>query len=369
MTSPEISETVAVLAAATDASKREWDHPYVFLLVGTSPGFSHRHQNPEFLAALVRQDHSARVFVVLIDPVYEREPPEFMTVGPGVLECPVALPELKGQVSFMYLTCNLTEESAVMAIDVLAGEHRVPVAVWSFTGGSFGLSHHVEEKRLVHIPESSCMTDTKNNSVCNPKVCLEVSNFYYLKPINGDLTYFLAMLDRPTDRDTALLALAYAYNFLFGWEGAIKSKRSYCKALETDPHPKTDDCPDGWKTVLCKTSSESDWEHYAHRASPYIDINLLREKFMQSDCETLYDYLNAEISRIGVQLVKLEQAWFRHLEEGQPGDSEEVIMVIIHSFCEEHLVSIESAGRNAPPMPSIFRSFKRMVEATIPGIN
>lgn len=332
-----------------DAIKETGKSPIMFLLIGSCQSFSKRHENPEILEVLAKNP-KIKPLVIIIDPSYKITPPEFM-IKPFVWEYP------DQKVPFIYFPNIITDEEVIEIIDHVAGIKQVPIAVWSFTGNTFGNDHHIQDKRLVHIPPGNCMANTKYNSDYNPLILLDRDQCF-IESIK-DMTYFLKMFKN--EENNLEIIMSYVYTLINEWVGNIKISRSWCRALVRDPIH---------QVVLDRSSTEEDWEHFNGRMGFYYTtyIKNLRIEFEKSSCLNLLEYIDSEICTKGLQLIQILNAY---LKRNQESSSEDEVMTMINchndsnNFLDQHF---EQVSKKDPEIPNLFHSFRRMVEIKFPQI-
>lgn len=332
--------------------------PVVFLMIGSFPGFASKrqHEKPTFLRELIRDFPFINPYVILIDPHYTKKAPIKCTEGHWLID-----PTYNSKVSFCYLASIVEDNVVSKVVSTISNHMNMSVAVWSFTGMNYGKEHL--HNPHVHIPPGNCLADTEFNIHYHPQVIMEHDRICF-KPIRQDMTHSITMMkdvfsniiagnSYKSQKEMALKAFGFSYYILKIWLDKIRILYSWTLQITTDTN-------ESRRHQLDKGSDEKDWKFLDYRIGPYYNSREIRKQFMDSDEQTLLNYIINHIKMTGHQLIRLDNMISMFINETiarDHNDLENIIQISTMSFDQEHeSYFITKINRN---FPSIFENYMK----------
>lgn len=278
--------------------------PVIFLLIGSYPGYSRIHQTPPVIKKYL-DDTLICPIVVLIDSFYskiqiekENKTLNFLTqdnTKPNPYEWyyPDTLMPLNikcnSRVAYQYYP-NIIEKSQVELLINMDFIKSNLTHLWCFEG-----SFSFKNTSMLCSPSSSCMVDVDTNIEYWPIITFNIeTNTYNFTPLNISINEIIDELNINKDSGNK----RFLYNMIEQWCKKYSTYRKWEMFIRlNDPLS---------RCVLDHNSSISDWNHLYYRANIKSDnIEQIHNKFLESSHNTLKEFLDDDIYKMGITLIKL----------------------------------------------------------------
>jgi hypothetical protein len=321
--------------------------PVIFFLIGTYPGFTWHHQTPPIICDMIK-DEKISPIVIMFDPQYNKCTKSllFLTenvksdITPGSWYYPNYIKEIDDsynfRVAYQYHTFNVDDQILYSLLQVVSPHITL---LWSFTGLTF---REHNNNLMCHIPQGNCMADVQYDYEYHPQI---VSGKLKIKTLCiSTLKDFIDKILIEKNVKKISLLHGYIYNYIKKWTQLFQLYRKYEIRIRTDD-PKI--C-----TTLSKSSSINEWDHLKYRLGSFYNkpVKELISKFMESQFETLVEYLNNEIYDTGNIILILY-----NLDEYSNINNKPQLI----DFIDNHTDLI---NQNEQLLPSIFMNFIRINE-------
>jgi hypothetical protein len=202
--------------------------------------------------------------------------------------------------------------------------------LWCFEGGLF-----VKNTNMLCSPTSSCMAEVDSQIEYFPVITFNSeTNSYSFTPMFNSMDEVINEINTDNDTDKKMLC-GFLYHMLNKWCEEFSTYRKWEIFIRlNDPSHRCE---------LGRQSTNSEWTHLYYRAniklSKINSSDIIHNKFLKSEHHTFKQFLDDEIYKMGITLIKLGSR-----QKPSPYD----IQKVYDSFNQE--MSIE----NNKILPSLF---------------